>query len=88
MIFSRVNKGIMEKNEHIDAFGFWEDMAYNHAPLISPEMVRRFMLPRYRRVAEFLRGRGVPYIGLDSDGQIDCLKLAGLADQSAKTGIL
>ncbi len=57
----------------IDAFGFWEDMAYNHAPLISPEMVRRFMLPRYRRVAEFLRGRGVPYIGLDSDGQIDCL---------------
>jgi len=57
----------------VDAFGFWEDMAYNHAPLISPEMVRRYMLPRYRRVAEFLRGRGVPYIGLDSDGQIDCL---------------
>ena len=57
----------------IDAFGFWEDMAYNHAPLISPEMVRRYMLPRYRRVAEFLRGRGVRYIGLDSDGQVDPL---------------
>lgn len=57
----------------IDAFGFWEDMAYNHAPLISPAMVRRFMLPRYRRVAEFLRRRGVPYIGLDSDGRIDAL---------------
>jgi len=57
----------------IDAFGFWEDMAYNHAPLISPEQVRRFMLPRYRRVVEFLRGRGVKYIGLDSDGQMDSL---------------
>ena len=57
----------------IDAFGFWEDMAYNHGPLISPEMARRYMLPRYRRVADMLRRRGVPYIGLDSDGQIDPL---------------
>jgi uroporphyrinogen decarboxylase len=54
----------------IDAFAFWEDMAYNHAPLISPEMGRRYMLPRYRKVTEFLRKRGVKYIGLDSDGQI------------------
>jgi len=57
----------------IDVFGFWEDMGYNHAPLISPAMVRRYMLPRYRRVIEFLRGRGVPYISLDSDGQVDSL---------------
>lgn len=57
----------------IDAFGMWEDMAYNTAPLISPEMVRKYMLPRYKRVVEFLRGRGVEYIGLDSDGQIDSL---------------
>lgn len=54
----------------IDAFGFWEDMAYNHAPLISPAMARKYMLPRYRRVTEYLRGRGVPYVGLDSDGQV------------------
>ena len=54
----------------IDAFGFWEDMAYNHAPLISPQMARRYMLPRYSRVTEFLRGKGVKYVGLDSDGQI------------------
>ena len=57
----------------VDAFGFWEDMCYNHGPLISPAMVRRYMLPRYRRVAEFLRARGVRYIGLDSDGQIESL---------------
>lgn len=57
----------------IDAFGFWEDMAYNHAPLISPDMARRYMLPRYRRVADMLRQRGVKYIGLDSDGQMASL---------------
>jgi uroporphyrinogen decarboxylase len=55
------------------AFAMWEDMAYNHAPLVSPEMVRRFMLPRYKRVTEFLFSRGVKYVGLDSDGQCDSL---------------
>jgi uroporphyrinogen decarboxylase len=55
----------------VDAFGFWEDMAYKTGPLLGPELARRYMLPRYRRVAEFLRGRGVEYIGLDSDGRID-----------------
>jgi uroporphyrinogen decarboxylase len=31
------------------------------------------MLPRYRKVVDYLRSRGVKYIGLDSDGQIDPL---------------
>ena len=57
----------------VDMFLFWEDMAYKSAPLLSPSMARRYMLPRYRRVVDFLRGRGVKYIGLDSDGQIDPL---------------
>jgi uroporphyrinogen decarboxylase len=57
----------------VDAFAFWEDMAYKTAPLISPQMARRYMLPRYRRVADFLAGRGVPFIGLDSDGMMDSL---------------
>jgi hypothetical protein len=57
----------------IDAFIFWEDMGYKAGPLISPRMARTYMLPRYRRVVDFLRGRGVAYIGLDSDGQIDPL---------------
>jgi uroporphyrinogen decarboxylase len=57
----------------IDAFAFWEDMAFKTAPLLSPALARRHMLPRYRRVADFLSGRGVPYIGLDSDGMCDPL---------------
>ncbi|MCX6358767.1 MAG: hypothetical protein NT029_03090 [Armatimonadetes bacterium] len=57
----------------VDAFAFWEDMAYKTGPLLTPRLARRFMLPRYRRVVEFLRGRGVEWIGLDSDGRIDAL---------------
>jgi hypothetical protein len=57
----------------IDAFAFWEDMAYRTGPLLTPRLARQYMLPRYRRVVEFLRERGVPWIGLDSDGQIDTL---------------
>ncbi|MBL7202308.1 MAG: hypothetical protein ISS56_19380 [Anaerolineae bacterium] len=57
----------------VDVFGFWEDMAYKAGPLIGPDMVRRYMLPRYRRVVDFLRARGVDFISLDSDGDISLL---------------
>ncbi|MBM3500201.1 MAG: hypothetical protein FJX74_16210 [Armatimonadetes bacterium] len=54
----------------IDVYGFWEDMAYKTGPLIGPDMMRRHMVPRYRRVVEFVRSRGVELIALDSDGDI------------------
>ena len=57
----------------VDGYGFWEDMAYKTGPLISPQMVRGFMLPRYRRVVEFVRSRGVEFVLLDSDGDISSL---------------
>lgn len=57
----------------VDCFQYWEDMAYNVGPLISPELARKYMLPRYRKVNEYLYGRGVKFIGLDSDGKIEDL---------------
>lgn len=57
----------------VDVFGFWEDMAYKTGPLIGPELVRRFMLPRYRRVIDHLKGKGVKWFCLDSDGDISSL---------------
>ncbi len=54
----------------IDTFAFWEDMAYKTGPLIGPEMFRKFALPRYKRVCDWLRSRGIKHIGLDSDGDI------------------
>lgn len=63
---------MLEETE-IDVFGFWEDMAYHTAPLISPVMVRKYMLPRYRKVIDVGRSHGVHFFSLDSDGNIDRL---------------
>ena len=63
---------ILEETD-VDVFAFWEDMAYHTAPLISPQLARKFMLPRYRKVVEFGRSRGVHLFALDSDGYVDPL---------------
>jgi uroporphyrinogen decarboxylase len=57
----------------IDVFTLWEDMAFNTGPLLSPDMAREYMLPRYKRVVEFAKGRGVPWVALDSDGDVELL---------------
>lgn len=54
-----------------DFVNFWEDMAYNHASLISPKMFRDFMLPHYRKVTGYLRDHGVGTMMVDCDGNID-----------------
>lgn len=53
-----------------ETFWFWEDMAYNGGSLIDPRLFRRFALPHYRRVCDWLRARGIRHIWLDSDGDI------------------
>ena len=63
----------MTEETDIDVFGFWEDMCYKAGPLISPALVRKYMLPRYRRVIDFARSRGVRWFCLDSDGKVDLL---------------
>lgn len=57
----------------IDVYGFWEDMAFKTGPLLGPELARKYMLPRYRRVVDFLKSKGVEYITLDSDGDVSKL---------------
>jgi uroporphyrinogen-III decarboxylase len=47
-----------------------EDMAYKHASMISPQMVRELMFPGYRRLLDFLRDAGVRSIIMDCDGHI------------------
>lgn len=54
----------------IDTFGFWEDMAFKTASLLGPELFRRYMVPRYAKVTEWLRSKGVRHVGVDSDGNV------------------
>ncbi len=52
----------------IDMVELKEDMAYKGAPMISPDMFRRFMAPHYRRLIRFLKDNGVQYVFVDCDG--------------------
>ena len=56
-----------------DYFNFFEDFAHKGGPHFSPRIFKEFVLPRYRRVTEFMREHGVDIIWLDSDGNIEVL---------------
>jgi uroporphyrinogen decarboxylase len=57
----------------IDFFNYFEDYAYNAGPLIGPNIFRKFMMPRYRRINDHLRRHSVRNIWLDSDGNTEVL---------------
>ena len=48
---------------------YWDDMAYKGGPMISPEMMRRFMMPRYRELNEAIHEGGCEVILLDLQGK-------------------
>ncbi len=58
----------------IDHIHIWEDMAGKQGSLISPKMVREFMMPCYDRIADFAQWAGARIISVDTDG--DCGQLA------------
>jgi len=61
---------ILERVE-LDAVGLSEDMAYKSHSMISPAMVRRFLMPAYRRWVPQVKASGCPIIDMDSDGMVD-----------------
>jgi uroporphyrinogen decarboxylase len=54
----------------LDFAHFWEDMAYNKGPLISPRLFRQWMTPRYKRITDFLKKHGIDIVVVDCDGNI------------------
>jgi len=59
----------------LDEIFFAEDICYNHGALISPEMMKEFLLPYYQQLIHNLRQRQLDpsrhlYVQIDSDG--DC----------------
>ena len=59
----------------IDEFFIAEDICYNHGALISPEMMREFLIPYYKKLMVNIRARQLDpdrhlYFQVDTDG--DC----------------
>jgi len=52
----------------VDFFTLNEDLSMKGGPLIGPDAYRTFILPHLKRLVAFLRGYGIEYIGIDTDG--------------------
>ena len=57
----------------VDACSIWEDIAFNHGPIISPTMFRKWMTPRYKKITDLLRAHGCEFAFVDCDGNINCI---------------
>jgi uroporphyrinogen decarboxylase len=54
---------------------FWEDICYNHGPLVNPKTFREVAMPQIKRITDVARKHGVPVISVDCDGKVDELIL-------------
>ena len=54
----------------VDFAWWWEDMCYNHGPLISPKLFAELLLPRYKEITAALSQYGIDTNLLDCDGRI------------------
>jgi len=57
----------------LDYVLFWEDMAHKTGPLISPDFVRRFMMPYYAPLIDHIVSCGIDVVWVDTDGNADVL---------------
>jgi len=69
----------------IDHWQIWEDISFGKGSMIPLEMVREFMSPYIKRIADFIKSKGVKIILLDTDG--DCNDLIPIFMEAGVTGM-
>lgn len=73
-ILTIIDRAVKEVN--LDFGAVWEDMCFNLGPIISPALFKEFMVPRYKRITDFLGDHGIDVVYVDCDGDIN--QLVGL----------
>jgi uroporphyrinogen decarboxylase len=68
-ILTIIDKAVREVK--LDFASVWEDMAFNKGPIISPKLFKEYMVPRYKRITDFLKKYGVDVVIVDCDGNIN-----------------
>ena len=71
--YTRVVTTVTTNFPGLDFVLFWEDMAFKTGPLISPEFVRRFMMPYYEPLVAHIKSCGIDVVWLDTDGNAEVL---------------
>ena len=49
----------------------WEDMCFNHGPMLQPKYFEKWMVPRLKRITGFLAENGCDIVYVDCDGNIN-----------------
>jgi uroporphyrinogen-III decarboxylase len=83
-IWLAVYEEVLDQVE-VDHLHFWEDVSAGSGSMIAPGTVRKFMLPYYQRIIDFVKARGVKIILVDTDG--DCNALIPLFAEVGVTGM-
>ena len=52
----------------VEYFSLNEDLSMKSGPLLGPDLYGEFIFPHLKRLVEFMKGHGVRYFALDSDG--------------------
>jgi uroporphyrinogen decarboxylase len=59
----------LERGYRFDAVWFWSDLCYRNGLLFSPRAARRFAVPHWRRLADFVHAHGMKLM-LHCDGNV------------------
>jgi len=69
----RVAEEIFARGPKPDYLHFWEDICFNHGPLVNPAFFREVCAPWYVKITDAARKHGVEFASVDCDGCIDAL---------------
>jgi len=69
----------------IDGVHIWEDISFSKGSMVSPDVIKEFMLPYYKRFTSFLKSKGIDIILVDTDG--DCMNIIPLFIEGGVTGM-
>ncbi len=50
---------------------FWEDVAFNKGPMLSPKLFREWLTPNYKRITDIMKSHGCDLAMVDCDGNIN-----------------
>lgn len=69
----------------VDMFVIWEDISAGSGSMVSPSIIKEFMVPYYKKLTGFLKEKGVNVIFVDTDGY--CMEIIPLFIEAGVTGI-
>lgn len=69
----KVTKKVLESGAKFDFAHFWEDICFNHGPLVTPHVFDEKVGPHYKKITDLVNSYSINIVSLDCDGVIDAL---------------